>query len=66
MVTDRYSHILDDDRMLNAQRMEKAFYSPTEAAPSVPALTEENAELIKKLLENPQMLELVKTLTNSN
>lgn len=30
MVTDLYSHILDDDRMLNAQRMEKAFYSPTE------------------------------------
>ena len=26
MVADVYSHILDDDRMLNAQRMENAFY----------------------------------------
>ena len=27
MVADVYSHIIDDDRCLNAQRMEEAFYS---------------------------------------
>lgn len=65
MVTDLYSHILDDDRMLNAQRMKKAFYSPTEDEMPIQNVSNENAELIKKLLKNPQMLALVRTLTNA-
>ena len=32
MVTDLYSHILDDDRMQNAQQFEEAFYAGREKA----------------------------------
>jgi hypothetical protein len=32
MVADIYSHIIDDDRCLNAQRFENAFYSGRTAA----------------------------------
>ena len=28
MVADVYSHIIDEDRMMNAQRFEETFYSP--------------------------------------
>ena len=37
MVTDVYSHILDDDRRMNAQLFEDAFYNRKEADPSAPA-----------------------------
>ena len=33
MVADVYSHIIDDDRRLNAERMEAAFYSGRQATP---------------------------------
>ena len=40
MVTDVYSHILDEDRRLNAQRFEEAFYQHKE-------LPDSNAENLK-------------------
>ena len=40
MVTDVYSHILDEDRRLNAQRFEEAFYQHKE-------LSESNTEKLK-------------------
>lgn len=101
MVADVYSHIIDDDRKLNAQRFEQAFYSgrnkedaadnedgietaiESEAAP-VPkkrgrprkvvqeAQTDEKAdtpasdqELLLKLLEKPEMAELLKALAKN-
>ena len=80
MVTDQYSHILDDDRRVNAELFENAFYSgkvaateeaDTEAAPETEAPAEDaattgtNAELLMKLLTNPEMAALLKTLAQT-
>lgn len=67
MVADVYSHIIDDDRRLNAERMEAAFYSGRQATPEPvqPAATESSAddkELLLKLLQNPEMAALLKSL----
>ena len=66
MVADVYSHILDDDRMLNAQRMENAFYSgKAENDPSAehdPKAKESDAEAMVRLLQKPEMATLLKTL----
>ena len=81
MVTDVYSHILDDDRRNNAQLFEDAFYSgagkdptkpePTETAPQVPVdtiqteTTQSDAEMLLKLLRKPELAALLKTLAKS-
>lgn len=67
MVTDTYSHILDDDRCINAQRMENAFYNSSENENPNNQISEnsEDAELIKKILSNPQMMALIKGIANN-
>ena len=70
MVADVYSHIIDDDRRLNAERMEAAFYSGRQATPEPvqPAATESSAddkELLLKLLQNPEMAALLKSLAKN-
>ena len=73
MVTDQYSHILDDDRKTNAELFEKAFYSgkvaETEATPekaeSEPEASVVDPEAVMKLLSNPEMAALLKTLAQS-
>lgn len=70
MVADVYSHIIDDDRRLNAERMEAAFYSGRQAAPASTITKasdkqDENMELLQKLLQNPEMATLLKTLAKS-
>ena len=81
MVTDVYSHILDDDRRNNAQLFENAFYSgagkdPARAevkdditqAPADAAQTETtqaDAEMLLKLLQKPELAALLKTLAKS-
>lgn len=71
MVADVYSHIIDDDRRLNAQRFEEAFYSghQTEAAPEskppVEAAEASDQELLMKLLQKPEMASLLKALAKS-
>lgn len=72
MVADVYSHIIDDDRRLNAERMEAAFYSGRTTAPeptavSQPAVTasSEDQELLLKLLQNPEMATLLKSLAKN-
>ena len=70
MVADVYSHIIDDDRRVNAERMEAAFYSGRQATlePKIEKPTEsqdENKELLLKLLQNPEMAALLKTLAQS-
>lgn len=70
MVADVYSHIIDDDRRLNAERMEAAFYSGRQATPEQvqPAATESSAddkELLLKLLQNPEMAALLKSLAKT-
>lgn len=47
MVTDTYSHVLDDYRCINAQRMENAFYNGVKNE-TQNNCSSEDAELIKK------------------
>lgn len=74
MVTDVYSHILDDDRRNNARLFEEAFYSgagkdPTKAEPQPEPAAPEGAAAdtatLLKLLQNPEMAALLKTLAKS-
>lgn len=77
MVTDQYSHILDEDRKANAELFENAFYSgkvmateepePAEAEPEDAAAvpTGVDPELLMKLLANPEMASLLKTLAQT-
>jgi hypothetical protein len=75
MVADVYSHIIDDDRRLNAQRFEETFYSG-KAAAETDAVTAETAasaapkqetdqEALIRILKNPEMAALLKTLAQS-
>lgn len=80
MVTDQYSHILDDDRMHNADLFEQAFYGG-KGAESVHEATETPAaagqaevktgtegidpELLAKVLANPEMAALLTTLARN-
>lgn len=70
MVADVYSHIIDDDRRVNAERLEAAFYSGRQVTPEpkIEAATgsqDDNTELLLKLLQNPEMAALLKTLAKS-
>ena len=77
MVTDQYSHILDDDRKANAELFENAFYSGKvtateveEAEPEEPVAEAAvpagvDPELLMKLLANPEMAALLKTLAQT-
>ena len=81
MVADVYSHIIDEDRRLNARRFEEAFYSGhkteeeldglhvhtiEEAASPQPAQQESDQELLMRLLtKSPEMAALIKTLAKS-
>ena len=59
MVTDQYSHILDEDRRLNAQRFEEAFYSGKTAGGS-----KEEADATPETAQTDDMATLTKLLTN--
>lgn len=67
MVTDQYSHILDDDRKNNAALFERAFYSgkgvESVEGPAAPA--GEDPELLAKILNNPEMAALLTSLAKS-
>lgn len=68
MVTDRYSHILDENRRQNEQLVEWAFYQGKDAEATkidqknMPSATERapasgiDAELLIKILSNPEMV----------
>lgn len=74
MVTDVYSHIVDDDRRKNAELFEQAFSEKKDldlsmhtnvAGKSVELLTEVDAELLAKFLSNLEMAALLTTLAKS-
>ena len=76
MVADVYSHIIDEDRCINAQRLEKAFYSSktpdtpdpvedTEPKTADTAVTESDAAKILELLKNPETAALLKQLAKA-
>ena len=75
MVTDQYSHILDDDRKVNAQLFEQAFYEkkavqPQEAPPvksedsnhSGSVISSADQQLLEKLLNDETMAALLMAL----
>ena len=70
MVADVYSHIIDDDRRLNAERLEAAFYAGRQTAPEpapapVAEATNDDAAVLMKLLQNPEMAALLKSLAKT-
>ena len=67
MVADVYSHIIDEDRRVNAQRFEENFYMRKEETqtPSQSAevqKNDDNAELVAQLMANPELLAVMKTV----
>lgn len=70
MVADVYSHIIDDDRRLNAQRFEEQFYqnkTPQEQVEkeTAPQTVQSDQEMLLKLLANPEMAALLKSLAKN-
>ena len=74
MVTDVYSHILDDDRKKNAKLFEEAFYEKKNLDPQIhvqqdnndPTISDEvDPELLAKVLANPEMRALLNSLAKS-
>lgn len=72
MVTDQYSHILDENRKENARLLENAFYKKS-AEPSqkesTPSESSENksltSETISKMMSNPEIAELLMKLSKA-
>ena len=74
MVTDVYSHILDDDRRKNAELFEEAFYEKKNLDPQMHVQQENNnatvadevdPELLAKILANPEMRALLNSLAKT-
>ena len=77
MVADVYSHIIDEDRRLNAQWFEEAFYSGQNSTPTagqdgqitesqeLDANGEINQALLMKLLQKPELAAMLKTLAQA-
>ena len=75
MITRVYAHILDEDRKLNAQKFESAFYgnpdlrnvrAPEETKPQTPpAQTPDLASLIAQLQQSPGLVALLSQLVNA-
>ena len=80
MVTDQYSHILDEDRKENARLIEEAFYAgggkePEEGtgrrdhssaanSPDAPVSGSADLDVLMKLIANPEMASLLKALAD--
>ena len=75
MVTEVYGHILDEDRRKNAELMENAFYNKENLNPQMKEQDESSstitvpdgvdAELLMKVLENPEMAALLTSLAKT-
>ncbi len=65
MVADVYSHIIDEDRCLNAQRFEAAFYAPKQSSSAAASVTPEQPAIKQKeedsMSDTAKILELLKT-----
>ena len=75
MVTEVYGHILDEDRRKNAELMENAFYNKENLNPQMKEQDERSstitvregvdAELLMKVLGNPEMAALLTSLAKT-
>ena len=59
MVTDVYSHILDNGRQNNAVLFQEAFYEKGAPSDEIPQ------DKLAKLLSNPEVVALLKTLAKT-
>ena len=64
MVTDVYSHIIDEDRKKNAELFEDAFYKKNNLEPNMVS-EEVDMELLMKALANPEMRALLNSLAKT-
>lgn len=75
MVTEVYGHIIDEDRRKNAEMMENAFYNkenlnpqmkgPEESSNTIAVPEGVDAELLMKVLGNPEMAALLASLAKT-
>ena len=75
MVTEVYGHIIDEDRRKNAEMMENAFYNKENLNPQMKGSEESSnmiavpegvdAELLMKVLGNPEMAALLTSLAKT-
>ena len=74
MITDIYSHILDEDRKRNAELFEEAFYGTKNLNPQMIDTGAEklitvpdgvDVETLTKVLANPEMMALLSSLAKS-
>ena len=68
MVTDVYSHILDDDRKNNAQLFQEAFYEKKKDKPEKKQLELPDgitADTLMKMMENPEIAALLGALAKN-
>ena len=77
MVTDQYSHILDENRQENAKLLEKAFYNGRGAEPEAEVKRKQIAMVdqmnamgfdplqLAKVLSNPDMVKMLQILAGS-
>ncbi len=73
MVTDQYSHILDESRKENARLLENAFYRANDPEPRKKKETDESGkanaepdpEVVKQILGDPDMLQLLMKLSKT-
>lgn len=68
MITDVYAHILDEDRKVNAQKFETAFYSNCDlrkvASPNSNPVSPEVDNLIQVLQSSPELTAMLTALVN--
>ena len=74
MVTEVYSHIVDEDRRKNAMLLEEAFYNKKNLRPNMNMTNEErtltvpdglDSKMLEKVLSNPEMLALLSSLVKA-
>ena len=70
MVADVYSHIIDEDRRVNAQRFEESFYrrkeeTQTQSQSPETQKNDDNAELVAQLMANLEFLAVMKTVSEN-
>ncbi len=75
MIANVYSHILDEDRKVNAQKLEEQFYKRKEVQPAekvhiVKDIAEESKtwefiKLVNKASNNPELLKIIRILINN-
>ena len=61
MITERYAHILDDDRRVNAEKFEEMFYQEKKQTEETD--DEDIEKVIRKLKESPELFQILKSLT---